>query len=124
MFSHLKLFEHLGELVLPQRKISHLRMAIYRITAAPADVVRQRGDAGILRHKPFQSVLRLRKMSLGHCYHLTESHLQRPMPDVLLYIAVQQCSEYGRQHQNHQPCDLGSGIQPAVEQIDDHDYRK
>ena len=120
----LQLPQHLGELVLPQREVHHLRPVIHRVAVAALDVPDQRRRPRILLRQPLIDCLRLRDALSGHGNELAEPRLQRTVPDVRPGVQVQQRPEHRRQHHHHQPRNLSGGIPVAVQQINHHDDRE
>ncbi len=64
MLRRLKLFQHLGKLILPQRKISNRRVFKYRMTAAPVHIVRQPRHPRVLLCQPLYRILGLGNLLL------------------------------------------------------------
>ena len=122
MLRRLQLLKHLFKLFLAQREISDRRLIIHRMTAAPPHIMRQRRRSAVLLCQTLHHTLILPDARSRIRDHLIGPLLQNPVPQIALRIQEQQHTEH-RQNQDHdQPCDLGRGIDPVVQQID-HDHR-
>ena len=124
MLGFFKLFQHLFKLILAQREISHRCIRKHRVASAPVHIMGQCRHAFILFPQSGHNILRLRNLFFCIHYHIIDTLLQRPMPNIALGIQEQKHTKHRKKHNCNQPCDFRRRVNLAIEQINYHHNSK
>ena len=123
-FGLLELLQQHGEHVVAQREVTRVGPVIHREAARAVDVVGQPHSVGLL---PPEALNGFRILGNAVARGVAQPHIavaQQAVPDIAERIQIEQSADDGQEHDDHDPCDLGAVVMPAVEQIEGHDGGK